>query len=144
MSAATHRPEIVGERRNFGALGGGAGFYHGIGDKARAGFFRLRQAEFRGRDRHHAERREEFPHLGELSRIMGREDELSFKLAPHQPIALFCSSTSFAIPDLASASKACSWASENTAASAVAWTSTRDPAPVMTKFASVSAEKSSS
>jgi hypothetical protein len=71
-SAATHRPE---------SSGGGAGLYHGIGDKARAGFSRHRQAEVPGWDCRQSIRSEEFPHLGELSRIMGRNDEFAFEPA---------------------------------------------------------------
>ena len=37
---------IIGQRRMMAGIGGGARFQFGIGDKSRAGLFRLRQAQF--------------------------------------------------------------------------------------------------
>src|SRR5207248_400312 len=55
-----------------------------------------------------------------------------------RPSAAFCLAMSSAIPCIASASSASICAAENGAPSAVPWTSTKPPEPVITTFMSVS------
>src|SRR6266446_5234363 len=127
--------------------------------KARARFGRLIEMKFAGRDRLDSVRREQLAHLGELARIVGCDDEPARDRPPHafpcgacwilaaaahaHITAIFCSSTSLAMPWRASASSAANCSSLKGIFSAVACTSTRRPSPVMTKLASVSASESS-
>src|SRR5213082_373103 len=60
-----------------------------------------------------------------------------------RPSAAFCLAMSSAIPCIASASSASICAAENGAPSAVPWTSTKPPEPVITTFMSVSQPESS-
>ncbi len=128
---------------------------HRIGAKRIAGFVGFAEAEFAGRNRLDAVRRQQFAHLGELAGIVGRDHELagdstmlvSVYASPtalvNHATAIFCKSTSRPTPLRASAIKAKNSSCENGVFSAVPCTSMMRPSPVMTKLASVSASESS-
>ena len=113
-------------------------------------------AELACRNRLDAVRRQQFAHLGELARVVGRDHELACDSAVHVPLiyasysvipnhatAIFCKSTSRATPLRASAISARNSSCENGVFSAVPCTSMMRPSPVITKLASVSASESS-
>ena len=146
---------IVGEGRQLRGLRRRDRLDPRIGDKTVAGLLGLGEAELAGRDRLDAMRRKQFPHLGELAGIMGRDHELACDVAVHafnlcgrgairnHATAIFCKSTSRATPFFASAISARNSSCENGVFSAVPCTSMMRPSPVMTKLASVSASESS-
>src|SRR5580704_8782695 len=136
--------------------------------KAHAVLVRFWQIELTRRYGVDAVRRKQFAHLGELAGIMGGDNQTTddgrrrtdFPMDSRRvaylssviccpssvvrhPTAIFCKSTSLAMPLRASASSAANSASENGVFSAVAWISTILPVPVRTKLASVSAWESS-
>src|SRR5579872_1020417 len=143
---------IIGEGGELCGAGCGLRLDPGIGRKALAGLFGLREMKIAGRNRRDAMGREQLAHLGELAGIMGGDHELTTDTTGHASIhlsertyatAIFCKSTSFATPFCASAISARNSSCENGVFSAVPCTSMMRPSPVMTKLASVSAEESS-
>ena len=92
-SASQHRPEIVGERRQAGALRRRLRLDQRIGDEIRAGLLRFGQTEFAGRHRLDAIRRQQFAHLAQFARVMGGDDQLSAQTPRHSAIACFCKPT---------------------------------------------------
>ena len=106
------------------------------------------QAELAGRHRLDPERRQQLLHLAQLAGIVGGDHDLAGQRAVHAGFlyaatAFFCRSTSCATPALARRRRFRNSSSENGLPSAVPWTSTMPPEPVMTKLASVSAAESS-
>ena len=139
-----HQAGIVGESGQAGRKRCGLGLDARIVAKAHAVLIRFRQIEFTRRYGVDAVRRKQLAHLGELAGIVGRDHEAAGDAAMLAHItAIFCKSTSLAMPLRASASSAANSASENGVFSAVACISTILPEPVRTKLASVSACKSS-
>ena len=68
---------IVGESRQLRGLCRGDRLDLRVGGKAVAGLVGLAEAEIAGRDRLDAVRRQQFPHLGKLAGIVGRDHELA-------------------------------------------------------------------
>ena len=142
------------------ALRGRMGLDGGVLGEHVAGLGGHGQAELAGRHRLDAERRQQLPHLAQLAGIVGGDDDLAGQLTMHgcilgeecsgvldggsaQATVFFCRSTSCATPALARRRRLRNSSSENGLPSAVPWTSTMPPEPVMTKLASVSAAESS-
>src|ERR1700722_3207296 len=67
---------IIGKRRKSRRLRRGDRLDRGVRPKTVAGFFRLVEAKFAGRYRRDTVWRQQFTHLREFSRIVGRDDEL--------------------------------------------------------------------
>src|ERR1700761_8587027 len=80
--------------------------------------------------------------LAHLAGIVAGDDQHTAPRQSHAS-ACFCNSTSSPMPLRARRSNCASSSSLNGAPSAVPWISTKPPAPVSTKFASVSAVESS-
>ena len=72
-----HQSGIVGEGRQLRGLRRRHRLDPRIGAKGVAGLVGLAEAEFAGRDRLDAVRRQQFAHLGELAGIVGRDHELA-------------------------------------------------------------------
>src|SRR5205807_6367639 len=138
-----HQPGIIRESRQAGGKRCGLRLETRIRRERDAGFLRLGQLQLGRGNCLDAMAREQIAHLGELALVMRGDDEAAGNLPVHHITASFCRSTSLPMPLRASASSADNCSSLNAIFSAVACTSTRLPAPVMTKFASVSASESS-
>src|ERR1700722_3578151 len=139
-----HQAGIVGEGGQAGRSRRGLRLDARVVAKAHAGLVRFYEIEFTRRYGVDAVRRKQFAHLGELAGIMRRDHETAGDAAMLTHItAIFCRSTSLAMPLRASANSAANSASENGVFSAVACISTILPVPVRTKLASVSACESS-
>ena len=145
-----HEAGIVGKGRQLRGLRRRDRLDRRIGAKRLAGFLGLAEAEFARGNRLDAMRRQQFPHLGELAGIVGRDHELAGDSTVHvsqhrsdYATAIFCKSTSRATPLRASSISARNSSCENGVFSAVPCTSMMRPSPVMTKLASVSASESS-
>ena len=142
-----HEAGIVGKGRQLRRLGGGDRLDRRIGAKRLAGFLGLAEAQFARGNGFDAMRRQQFPHLGELAGIVGRDHEPAGDSTVHvrsdYATAIFCKSTRRATPLRASSISARNSSCENGVFSAVPCTSMMRPSPVMTKLASVSASESS-
>ena len=137
------KPGIVGEGGESRGLRRRPRLQQRIAAKRRLGLLRLGQAEFAGAHRVDAVRPEQLPQLPQLAGIVRGDDQPPLDFARAHARAAFCKATRSATPFCAKPSSDCSSCGENTATSAVAWISTRPPAPVMTKLASVCAVESS-
>src|SRR6185436_19375128 len=142
-----HEAGIVGKGRQLRGFGGGDRLDRRIGAKGVAGFLGLSQTQLTRGNRLDAMRREQFPHLGELAGIVGRDHEPAGDSTVHMQsdyaTAIFCKSTRRATPLRASSISARNSSCENGVFSAVPCTSMMRPSPVMSKLASVSASESS-
>ena len=143
-SASTTRPELSAKAGRPVACAAASALMRALSRKLMPVFVRFRQIEFTRRYGVDAVRRKQFAHLGELAGIMRRDHETAGDAAMLAHItAIFCKSTSLAMPLRASANSAANCSSENGVFSAVACISTILPVPVRTKLASVSACESS-
>ncbi len=142
-----HEAGIVGKGRQLRGFRGRDRLDRRIGAERLAGFLGLAEAEFACGNRLDAVRRQQFPHLGELAGIVGRDHEPAGDSTVHErsdyATASFCKSTRRATPLRASSISARNSSCENGVFSAVPCTSMMRPSPVMTKLASVSASESS-
>src|SRR5262249_26386067 len=119
------KPGIVGEGGQAGRASGGFRLDARVLAKARSGLFRLSQAERARRHRLDAERRQQLAHLLQLAGIVGGNHQAAVDAAmrhdvpavagqrAHYITAIFCRSTSLAMPLRASASRASNCSSLN-------------------------------
>ncbi len=140
---------IVGQRRQARGDGGGDRLERGVLGEGAPGLLRLGQAERGGGDDGEIGRRDQRLDLAQLAGIVRGDDQRVARLQQSscrrcsQRMASFCNSTRRAMPSRARVFSASNSSSVKGAPSAVAWISTKPPAPVMTKLASVSASLSS-
>src|SRR5947208_11781318 len=150
---------VVCERRQPRAAARVARLGERVLDESAVRLFGIGYSEARLRNDLHAERREQRLELAELPGIGGGEHEFfhasiltceashsppRMRRGNHEsPSAAFCLAMSSAIPCIASASSASICAAEKGSPSAVPWTSTKPPEPVITTFMSVSQSESS-
>src|SRR5439155_15368691 len=142
-----HEPGIIGKGWQLRGLCRRDRLDRRVGAKRVAGFLGLAESQVARGNGLDAMRRQQFPHLGELAGIMGRDHKPAGDSTMHDrsdyATASFCKSTRRATPLRASSISARNSSCENGVFSAVPCTSMMRPSPVMTKLASVSASESS-
>src|SRR6185437_4171141 len=119
----------------------------GVFDKSRAGFLRLVEVKLAGRDDVEVEGLQQLAEFGELAGVVRGDHQpvtgMETQGFAHGASAARCNSLSRPMPAAASIINWSSSSRVNGVCSAVPWISTKRPAPVMTKLASVSASESS-
>src|SRR5690606_32680456 len=132
---------IVRQRRPVGAARGSERLEAGLAGKVAFGLRWPGEPERAGRQRLGAPRPPQIGDLAQLALVVAAENQprTAFEGAGHQATAVCCRITSSSIPWRARRMSSLKLSGENGLPSAVPWTSTMPPLPVMTKLASVSA-----